>query len=111
MAALFCVLTLVFSGFLVEIKSVVSFLQWIQYLSIFRYATNILSINEYRGLTLCAANNTDYCPSTGDDILTALKVEHETGWDLWKNFLALGCMSIGFLTLTYIQLRRVKKTK
>ena len=100
-----------FSGFLVEINSVVVFLQWIQYFSIFRYATNILTINEYSGLTLCAANDTTYCSSTGDDILTQLKVDHATHWDLWKNFLALGCLSIGFLTLTYIQLRRVKKTK
>ena len=45
-AALSCVLTLLFSGFLVEISSIVAFLRWIQYFSIFRYGSNALLINE-----------------------------------------------------------------
>ena len=110
-AALFCVLTLIFSGFLVEINSVLAFLQWIQYLSIFRYSTNILSINEYKGLTLCLANQTDVCPKTGNDVLNELNIEHANSWNFWQNYLALGIISLGFLLLTYIQLRRMKKTK
>lgn len=70
-----------------------------------------MMINEYTGLTLCYSNNTGACNSTGSDYLTTYKVEHGTDWDLWKNFFAVGCISIGFLVLTYIQLRRVKKTK
>ncbi|CAF3356653.1 unnamed protein product, partial [Rotaria sp. Silwood2] len=64
-AALFCVLTLVFGGFLVEISFVLSFLQWIQYFSIFRYGSNALLINEFIGLTLCLPNNTNICVKDG----------------------------------------------
>ncbi len=110
-AALFCVLTLVFGGFLVDISSVVSFLRWIQYFSIFRYAANLLLINEFMGLTLCLSNNTQICQTNGSDILTELNIDHSTSWDLWKNFVALASITIGFLVLAYVQLRRIKKTK
>lgn len=110
-AAMFCVLTLVFGGFLVEISTVLGFLRWIQYISIFRYGSNALLINEFTGLTLCLPNNTNICIQNGTDVLTELNVEHGTNWDLWKNFLAIICMAVGFLALTYIQLRRIKKTK
>ncbi len=110
-AALFCVLTLVFGGFLVDISSVVSFLRWIQYLSIFRYAANLLLINEFMGLTFCLSNNTQICQTNGSEILTELNIEHSTSWDLWKNFVALALITIGLLILTYVQLRRIKKTK
>ena len=46
---MFCVLTLVFSGFLVDVTSVVKFLSWIKWISIFRYANNILAVNEFVG--------------------------------------------------------------
>ncbi|CAF2896306.1 unnamed protein product [Rotaria sp. Silwood2] len=107
-AALFCVLTLVFGGFLVEISSVLSFLQWIQYFSIFRYGSNALLINEFIGLTLCLPNNTNICVKDGTEVLTELHVEHSTNWDLWKNFVALISITIGFLSLAYVQLRRIK---
>jgi ABC-type multidrug transport system permease subunit len=110
-AALFCVLTLVFGGFLVDISSVVSFLRWIQYFSIFRYAANLLLINEFMGLTLCLPNNTQICQTNGSDILTELNIDHSTSWDLWKNVVALASITIGFLVLAYVQLRRIKKTK
>ncbi len=63
------------------------------------------------GLTLCSANNTNICQTDGSDILTELEIEHSTSWDLWKNFVALALITIGLLILTYVQLRRIKKTK
>ncbi|CAF2953683.1 unnamed protein product [Rotaria sp. Silwood2] len=110
-AAMFCVLTLVFSGYLVEIESVVIFLSWIKWISIFRYSTNIFSINEFSGLQLCLPNRTDICPIDGTKILKDQKIDYSSEWDLWKNFVALGGIMLGFLILTYIQLRRMKKTK
>ncbi|CAM4863354.1 unnamed protein product [Rotaria socialis] len=110
-AAMFCVLTLVFSGYLVEVDSVVIFLSWIKWISIFRYSTNIFSINEFSGLQLCLKNNTNICPLDGKTILKDQKIEYTSEWDLWKNFVALAGIMLGFLTLTYIQLRRMKKTK
>lgn len=110
-AALFCVLTLIFSGFLVKIGTVLKGLQWIQYLSFFRYSSNILSINEFKGLEFYSVNKTSGVTRSGDDLLTEFGIEHMTAWDLWKNFVALGSMALGFLTLTYLRLRFMKKTK
>ncbi|CAM4845641.1 unnamed protein product [Rotaria magnacalcarata] len=110
-AALFCGLTLLFSGLLVEVSSVVVFLQWIQYISIFAYGTNALLINEFTGLTLCYSNSTNLCTKSGSDVLTDLDITHGADWDLWKNAVALIAIIVGFLILTYVQLRRMKKTK
>jgi len=108
---MFCVLTLVFSGFLVDVNSVVAFLSWIKWISIFRYSNNIFAINEFVGIELCLSNNTNICPLDGLQILQDQNIEYSSEWDLWKNFVALGGMTAGFLILTYIQLRRMKKTK
>lgn len=102
---------MVFGGFLVTIDSVLVVLKWIQYVSIFRYASNILSINEFTGLTFCLKNNASICPQTGDDVLSIANIDHGSSWDLWKNFVALGSMTIGFLVLAYLRLRFMKKTK
>ncbi len=108
---MFCVLTLVFSGFLVDITSVVGFLSWIQWISIFRYSNNLFTINEFVGLQLCSPNDTDTCSVNGLDILQQQNIAYSSDWDLWKNFVALGGMTLGFLILAYIQLLRMKKTK
>jgi ATP-binding cassette subfamily G (WHITE) protein 2 len=108
---MFCVLTLVFSGFLVDVNSVVAFLSWIKWISIFRYSNNIFAINEFVGIKLCLSNDTNICPLDGLEILQQQNIEYSSEWDLWKNFVALGGMTAGFLILTYIQLRRMKKTK
>ena len=111
LATLFAVLTLIFGGFLVDISSVVRFLQWIKYISIFRYGLTILSINEFTGMKFCKPGNSTVCPRTGEGVLTKMKIDHATGWDLWKNFVALASISFVFLVLAYIQLRRMKKSK
>ena len=106
------VVMMVFSGFLIDLKSVFPFLQWIQWLSAFRYATNIISINEFRGLSLCSTNQTNNnCQIAGEHFLTLRDIPHETDWDLWSNFVALLVMIYLFLTMTYIQLLRMKKYK
>lgn len=109
-AAMFCVLTLVFSGFLVDVSSVVSFLSWIKWISIFRYSNNIFAINEFVGLTLYSKNNTEP-PLNGIEILKEQNIEYSIQWDLWKNFVALAGITLSFLILAYIQLFRMKKTK
>jgi len=103
---------MVFGGFLVELSSVVQFLAWIKWVSFFRYSTNIFQINEFTGLTLCLKNNSSICPIKGEYILNEVShIEYSTPWDLWKNFVALGFMTVIFFLLTYIQLLRMKKTK
>jgi ATP-binding cassette subfamily G (WHITE) protein 2 len=112
LAAMTFVLMMVFGGFLVEISSVVQFLSWIKWISIFRYSINIININEFTGLQLCLKTNSSICPINGTDIIhNVAHIEYETQWDLWKNFIALGSMTIIFFILAYIQLLRMKKTK
>lgn len=111
LAALAFVLMMVFGGFLVEISSIVKFLSWIKWISIFRYSSNILTINEFDGLKLCLKDNSSICPIDGTDIIHQSHIEFENAWDLWKNFLALVLMTIIYFALAYIQLLRMKKTK
>jgi ATP-binding cassette subfamily G (WHITE) protein 2 len=112
LAAMAFVLMMVFGGFLVELSSVVRFLSWIKWISIFRYSMNIITINEFSGLQLCLKNNSAICPINGTDIIHHVAhVDYETEWDLWKNFVALFSMTIIFFLLAYMQLLRMKKTK
>jgi ATP-binding cassette subfamily G (WHITE) protein 2 len=108
-AAMFCVMTLIFSGLLVDVSSVVAFLSWIKWISIFRYSNNIFAINEFVGLTLYSRNHT--IRVNGMKILKKQNIEYSVQWDLWKNFVALAGITLSFLILTYIQLFRMKKTK
>jgi ATP-binding cassette, subfamily G (WHITE), member 2 len=106
------ILMLVFSGFLIDLKSVFDWLSWIQWISAFRYALNTVTINEFRNnITFCLANASNVCPLTGSDVLDQRGFDHATDWDLWKNFFALCMMTTTFLLLAYIQLIRIKKTK
>lgn len=111
LAALAFVLMMVFGGFLVEISSIVSFLSWIKWVSIFRYSSNILTINEFDGLKLCLEDHPTICPINGTDIIHQSHIEFENAWDLWKNFVALILMTIIYFALAYFQLLRMKKTK
>lgn len=100
-----------FSGYILEIPSIVEFLAWIKWVSVFRYAANILSINEFTNLTLCLTNNTNICPLKGEDILKDQSIDYLKSWDLWKNFVAMGIMTFVCLFLSYVQLLRTRKTK
>ncbi|CAM4835665.1 unnamed protein product [Rotaria magnacalcarata] len=57
----------------------VLFLHWI---SAFRYASNVLTINEFQGLKLCLPNQTNVCPVMGEDVLNDRGIDHGTAWDL-----------------------------
>ena len=105
------VLMMMFSGFLIDLRSVFSWLSWIQWISAFRYASDAITINEFQGLIFCVANNTDICPMTGEDVLGKRGLDHANAWDLWKNIVALTIMSILCFALAYVQLIRAKKTK
>ena len=105
------VVMMMFTGFLIDLTSVFDWLSWIQWISALRYASNILTINEFQGLKFCLANLTNICPITGESVLDKRGLDHAHPWDLWKNFFALTTMSMVFFALAYIQLIRTKKTK
>ena len=50
-------------------------------------------------------------PLAGPNYLTAQGIRHSSDWDLWQNMMALGLICMGMMTLTYVQLRRLKTTK
>lgn len=102
---------MMFSGFLVDLESVLVWLRWLKWISAFRYASNALSVNEFQGLTFqrIVANQTFYV--NGETVLEERGVDHDHAWYMWKNLVALSSMTIIFLFSTYIQLRRIKKTR
>jgi hypothetical protein len=105
------VIMMVFTGFLVELSSVFSFLRWIQWVSAFRYASNVLTINEFRNIRFCLANHTDMCPLSGEDVLQRRSIDHESNWDMWKDFLALATMAALSFLMAYMKLLLIKKVK
>ncbi|PIK50787.1 putative ATP-binding cassette sub-family G member 2 isoform X2 [Apostichopus japonicus] len=105
------VLMMIFSGLLVNIASLPSWLRWLQYLSIFRYSQNALAINELKGMEFCGKTplNTTTCTS-GTSYLENQGIDYSV-WGLWQNEVALFCMTVGLLVIAYIQLRRMPKLK
>jgi hypothetical protein len=101
---------LVFTGHLVDLTNVVKFLAWIKWVSLFRYASNVITINEFTQLKLCLTyNNTNICNINGEKILENHKIDYLTTWDLWQNFVALAAITFFFFTLAFIQLLRVQR--
>jgi hypothetical protein len=105
------VVMMIFAGFLIELATVFKWLSWIHWISAFRYASNVLTINEFQGLKFCLPNQTNICPMTGEDVLHNRGIVHGTAWNMWKNFFALAMMATILFILAYIRLLRSKKTK
>ncbi|XP_051955909.1 broad substrate specificity ATP-binding cassette transporter ABCG2-like isoform X3 [Xyrauchen texanus] len=107
------VFMMIFSGLLVNLPSVVAWLNWLKYLSIPRYGLAALQINEFTGLSFCDSRNTsiagpvEVC-SSGEDFLQNQGIDYST-WGLWQNHLALGIMTFIFLVIAYLKLRFIKK--
>ncbi|KAJ8319352.1 hypothetical protein KUTeg_004443 [Tegillarca granosa] len=102
------VIMLVFGGFFVNTDSVPDWLEWIKWISIFRYglkATTNFGIDK-ECHNPCSCNG----PS-GNDYLKSQDIAYVTVWDKWQNIVALGVMSLLFFLLTFIVLLRVKKIK
>ncbi|NXQ91683.1 ABCG2 protein, partial [Nyctibius grandis] len=127
------VFMIIFSGLLVNLTSIMSWLSWLKYFSIPRYGMTALEINELTGLNFCSSsNNTNLISNnnyrqisqlltkfinvcvfihrgcTGDDYLKNQGIDAST-WGLWQNHLALACMTVIFLTIAYLKLYFMKK--
>ncbi|XP_059384534.1 broad substrate specificity ATP-binding cassette transporter ABCG2-like isoform X2 [Carassius carassius] len=106
------VFMMIFSGLLVNLPSVVDWLNWLKYFSIPRYGLAAVEINEFTGLIFCDTKNTtrikrQVC-TTGEDFLSEQGIDYST-WGLWQNHLALGIMTLIFLIIAYLKLRFIKK--
>uniref|UniRef100_A0A3Q1GVL8 ATP-binding cassette, sub-family G (WHITE), member 2a n=1 Tax=Acanthochromis polyacanthus TaxID=80966 RepID=A0A3Q1GVL8_9TELE len=102
-----CVFMMIFAGLLVNLPSIVSWLAWLKYLSIPRYGYTALQINEFTGQNFCqGSDSTANC--TGEYFLWEQGVDYSL-WGFWQNHLALGIMTICFLTIAYLKLRFIRK--
>ncbi|XP_014372635.1 ATP-binding cassette sub-family G member 2 isoform X2 [Alligator sinensis] len=114
------VFMIIFSGLLVNLTSVGPWLFWLQYFSIPRYGLTALQINEFTGLNFCHNNTTvagvnlsclsrsPFTVCTGEEYLKIQGIE-VTAWGMWKNYVALICMTLIFLTIAYVKLHFLKK--
>ncbi|NXX75296.1 ABCG2 protein, partial [Urocolius indicus] len=116
------VFMIIFSGLLVNLTSVMSWLSWLKYFSIPRYGMTALEINELSGLNFCSSTLSRYFKlttfinecvficrlCTGDAYLRSQGIE-PTSWGLWQNHLALACMIVIFLIIAYLKLHLMKK--
>nr|XP_054489006.1 broad substrate specificity ATP-binding cassette transporter ABCG2 [Agelaius phoeniceus] len=114
------VFMIIFSGLLVNLTSVMSWLSWLKYFSIPRYGMTALQINELTGLNFCGSSNNTVLNSdssyrqtgqmgcTGEEYLESQGIDVST-WGLWQNHLALACMTLIFLTIAYLKLHFMKK--
>ncbi|CAF3591918.1 unnamed protein product [Rotaria socialis] len=105
------VIMMVFNGFLVELESVFKFLRWIKWFSAFRYAYNVLIINEFRNQNFCLPNQTDVCPLSGNEVLHERAIHFESNWNMWQYFLSLTAIALTLFLMSYIKLLRIKKVK
>lgn len=102
---------MLFSGFLIDLESIVPFLRWIKWFSAFRYASHVLAINEFRNLTLCLSSDLNFCMVKGEEILARKNIVHFSWWDVWNNLFALLLMTLVFFLLAFFQLLMMKKFK
>ncbi|NWI55575.1 ABCG2 protein, partial [Calyptomena viridis] len=95
------VLMLIFSGLLVNLPSVMGWLNWLKYFSIPRY-----------GLTVSRNNANLYpmlfCRCSGEAYLCSQGIA-PTSWAMWENIVALFCMTVIFLIIAYAKLRFMRK--
>uniref|UniRef100_A0A672HHV5 ATP-binding cassette, sub-family G (WHITE), member 2a n=1 Tax=Salarias fasciatus TaxID=181472 RepID=A0A672HHV5_SALFA len=92
-----CVFMMIFAGLLVSLPSIPSWLAWLKYLSIPRYADPAVL-----RILLCVSS------CTGEQYLTSQGIDYST-WGFWQNHMALLIMTACFLTITYLKLRFVRK--
>ncbi|XP_045392759.1 broad substrate specificity ATP-binding cassette transporter ABCG2 [Lemur catta] len=108
------VFMMIFSGLLVNLTTIASWLSWLQYFSIPRYGFTALQHNEFLGQNFCPGLNTtandscSYATCTGEEYLASQGIDLSP-WGLWRNHVALACMIVIFLTIAYLKLLFLKK--
>ncbi|XP_037686158.1 broad substrate specificity ATP-binding cassette transporter ABCG2 [Choloepus didactylus] len=108
------ILMMMFSGLLVNLRTVVPWLLWLQYFSIPHYGYSALQHNEFLGQNFCPGYNAtsnstcDFAICTGEEFLINQGIDLSP-WGLWRNQVALACMIVIFLTIAYLKLLFLKK--
>ncbi|NXC39840.1 ABCG2 protein, partial [Penelope pileata] len=104
------VLMLLFSGLLVNLPSVMGWLNWLKYFSIPRYG---LTVSRMLMVYLAQRSNTKFCfmlfcRCSGEAYLCSQGIA-PTDWAMWENIVALLCMTVIFLIIAYAKLRFMRK--
>lgn len=106
--ALIFILFLITGGVLINFEQLPSWLLPFKYVSIFRYAMEILSVNELSGLVFeCPEGSPPGCVGATGDGYLALQ-QYPRYEDLWINFLAITAIFVLCMALTFVSLRRIK---
>lgn len=109
------ILSILFGGFYISIDSLPIVANWIPYITIFRWAYQALSINEFKGLNFsCDSTDTTQCILTGEEVLETLDfANHTTAYPCFGlGMVLLGMVAIAFTnlqlsTITYTHLGHV----
>lgn len=111
--AMVYVIMMIFSGLLVNLDTIPNWLEWLKYLSIFKYSFAALNINELKDMTFVLGNSSEHVMNcvTGNQYLDQQGISYETAWDLWVNYVALGIMAVGYLTLAFLRLLFMNKLR
>ncbi|NXT69381.1 ABCG2 protein, partial [Chaetops frenatus] len=105
------VLMLIFSGLLVNLPSVMGWLNWLKYFSIPRYGLTVrikvitLRCVPHSNMNLCPVL---FCRCSGEAYLCSQGIA-PTSWAMWENIVALFCMTVIFLIIAYAKLRFMRK--
>ncbi|XP_076697439.2 broad substrate specificity ATP-binding cassette transporter ABCG2-like [Callospermophilus lateralis] len=112
---LYFLLMMILISFSLDFGNFAPWLSWIQYLSIPHYGYMALQYNEFWGQNFCPGLNTTkssgcstYVICTGEEYLTVQGID-PSPWSLWKNHLALACITTILLAITYLKLLLLKK--
>ncbi|CAO2639100.1 ATP-binding cassette sub-family G member 3 [Lemmus lemmus] len=92
-------------------------LSWIKYLSIPHYGFTALQHNELVGQNFCPEHKTaevsrchNFVMCTGEEFLRIWDIDLSS-WGFWENLVALTCIMIILLLITYVQLLVLKKKR
>ncbi|XP_041910081.1 ATP-binding cassette sub-family G member 3-like [Arvicola amphibius] len=90
---------------------------WIQYLSIPHFGFTALQHNEFLGQNFCPENKTaeisrchNYVICTGEEFLAIQDIDFSS-WGFWENHVALACITIILLSITYVELLAFSKKR
>ncbi|XP_041498025.1 ATP-binding cassette sub-family G member 3-like [Microtus oregoni] len=114
---IYFLITMYVSGLSLHPESLKPEFTWIQYLSIPHYGFTALLHNELLGQDFCPARRTaemhscqNFVMCNGEEFLMMLGIDL-LSWGFWKNHVALVCIMIILLSITYVQLLLLKNKR
>nr|XP_048283490.1 ATP-binding cassette sub-family G member 3-like isoform X2 [Myodes glareolus] len=97
--------------------NVIQDFSWIQYFSIPHYGFTALLHNEFLGQNFCPENKTaeisrcqNFVICSGEEFLIIQGIDLSS-WGFWGNHVALACMTIILLSITYVELLAFSKRR